>query len=70
MRRRRILELSPGAFALMVACGRAPGASPASTAGNASPAGKPDNVDDPLYYIRDGVVIIPKNAVIPSGTII
>ncbi len=35
-----------------------------------SPAGKPDNVDHPLYYIRDGIVIIPKNAVIPNGTVI
>ncbi len=35
-----------------------------------SPAGKPDNVDHPLYFIRDGIVVIPKNAVIPDGTII
>lgn len=35
-----------------------------------SPAGKPDKVDHPLYYIRDGIVIIPKNGVIPSGTVI
>ena len=35
-----------------------------------SPVGKPDSVDHPLYYVRDGIVIIPKNAVIPSGTII
>ncbi len=35
-----------------------------------SPAGKPDNVDHPLYYIRDGIVIIPKNGVIPHGTVI
>jgi glucose-1-phosphate adenylyltransferase len=26
------------------------------------------NVDGPNYYIRDGIVIIPKNAVIPAGT--
>ena len=32
-----------------------------------SPAGKPENVDHELYYIRDGIVIIPKNAVIPHG---
>ena len=32
-----------------------------------SPAGKPDNFDHPLYYIRDGVVIIPKNGAIPHG---
>jgi glucose-1-phosphate adenylyltransferase len=35
-----------------------------------TPAGKPDSVDHDLYYIRDGIVIIPKNAVIPDGTII
>jgi len=35
-----------------------------------SPAGKPDNVDEELYYIRDGIVIIPKNASIPHGTVI
>jgi glucose-1-phosphate adenylyltransferase len=35
-----------------------------------SPAGKPENVDHELYFIRDGVVIIPKNAIIPSGTVI
>jgi glucose-1-phosphate adenylyltransferase len=33
-----------------------------------SPAGKPDTVDHPLYYIRDGIVIVPKNATIPHGT--
>jgi glucose-1-phosphate adenylyltransferase len=35
-----------------------------------SPAGKPDKVDHTHYYIRDGIVIIPKNGVIPHGTII
>jgi glucose-1-phosphate adenylyltransferase len=35
-----------------------------------NPTGKPDNVDHPLYYIRDGIVIIPKNAIIPDGTVI
>jgi glucose-1-phosphate adenylyltransferase len=35
-----------------------------------SPAGKPDKVDHPNYYIRDGIVIIPKNGVIPHGTVI
>ncbi|HXE42452.1 MAG TPA: sugar phosphate nucleotidyltransferase, partial [Candidatus Baltobacteraceae bacterium] len=29
-----------------------------------SPAGKPDDTDHELYFIRDGIVIIPKNAVI------
>ena len=35
-----------------------------------SPQGKPDFLDGPNFYIRDGVVIIPKNAVIMSGTVI
>jgi glucose-1-phosphate adenylyltransferase len=35
-----------------------------------TPNDKPENVDHPLYYIRDGVVIIPKNGVVPDGTVI
>ena len=35
-----------------------------------SPAGKADHVDHPLYYIRDGIVIIPKNGIVPHGTVI
>ncbi len=35
-----------------------------------TPYDKPADSDHPMYYIRDGVVIIPKNAVIPHGTII
>jgi glucose-1-phosphate adenylyltransferase len=35
-----------------------------------SPDGKADSVDHPMFFIRDGIVIIPKNAVIPSGTVI
>jgi glucose-1-phosphate adenylyltransferase len=35
-----------------------------------SPAGKPENLDHPLYYIRDGIVVIPKNGMIPHGTVI
>jgi glucose-1-phosphate adenylyltransferase len=35
-----------------------------------SPAGKPENVDHPLYFIRDGIVVIPKNGTIPHGTVI
>jgi glucose-1-phosphate adenylyltransferase len=35
-----------------------------------SPAGKPEKVDHEKYYIRDGIVIIPKNAAIPHGTVI
>jgi glucose-1-phosphate adenylyltransferase len=35
-----------------------------------TPAGKPENVDHPMFFIRDGVVIIPKNGVVPDGTVI
>ena len=33
-----------------------------------TPDGKPSNVDGENYYIRDGVVVVPRGAVIPSGT--
>jgi glucose-1-phosphate adenylyltransferase len=33
-----------------------------------SPAGKPANFDGPNFYVRDGIVVVPKNAVIPSGS--
>jgi len=32
-----------------------------------TPEGKPDDFDAPNYFIRDGIVVIPKNAVIPAG---
>lgn len=35
-----------------------------------SPVGKPENLDHPLYFIRDGVVIIPKGAMLPHGTVV
>ncbi len=35
-----------------------------------TPAGKPADMDHPLYYIRDGVVVIPRNGCIPHGTVI
>lgn len=35
-----------------------------------TPHGKPPTLDHPLYFIRDGIVVIPKNAIIPHGTII
>jgi len=35
-----------------------------------TPAGKPENADHPLYYIRDGIVIIPKSGIVPHGTVI
>jgi glucose-1-phosphate adenylyltransferase len=31
--------------------------------------GKPENVDGENYYIRDGVVVVPKGAVISDGTL-
>lgn len=35
-----------------------------------TPEGKPAEMDHALFYIRDGIVIIPKNGVVPDGTII
>ena len=35
-----------------------------------TPAGKPEDVTEPHYYIRDGIVIVPKGGVIPDGTVI
>ena len=35
-----------------------------------TPYGKPETVDHPLYFIRDGIVIIPKDTVVPHGTVI
>ena len=35
-----------------------------------SPVGKPENFDHPLYFVRDGIVVIPKGSTIPHGTVI
>jgi glucose-1-phosphate adenylyltransferase len=35
-----------------------------------TPDGKPSDVDHPLYCIRDGIVVVPKNTIIPAGTVI
>lgn len=35
-----------------------------------SSAGKPSEADHELYYVRDGIVIIPKNGIVPDGTVI
>jgi glucose-1-phosphate adenylyltransferase len=35
-----------------------------------TPRDKPENMDHPMYYIRDGIVIIPKGGVVPDGTVI
>ena len=35
-----------------------------------TPEDKPEQLDGKNYFIRDGIVIIPKNAVIPDGTVI
>lgn len=32
-----------------------------------TPEGKPSEVDADSYFIRDGIVVVPKNAVIPAG---
>jgi glucose-1-phosphate adenylyltransferase len=33
-----------------------------------TPEGKPPNLDADNYFIRDGIVVIPKDAVIPAGS--
>jgi glucose-1-phosphate adenylyltransferase len=35
-----------------------------------SPHGKPDDYDGDGYYIRDGIVVVPKGGVIRSGTVL
>ena len=35
-----------------------------------TPEGKPENVQTELYWMRDGIIVIPKNTVIPDGTIL
>lgn len=35
-----------------------------------TPDGKPDQVTESRFFIRDGIVVIPKNGVIPHGTVI
>jgi glucose-1-phosphate adenylyltransferase len=35
-----------------------------------TPDEKPAELDGRNFYVRDGIVVIPKNAVIPDGTII
>ena len=35
-----------------------------------SPEGKPCDEETELYWIRDGIMVIPKNTVIPAGTIL
>jgi glucose-1-phosphate adenylyltransferase len=35
-----------------------------------SPKNKPNDVDHALYFVRDGIVIIPKNGIVPHGTVI
>jgi len=32
-----------------------------------TPEGKPPDLDAGNYFIRDGIVVVPKNAVIPPG---
>ena len=32
-----------------------------------TPEGKPANFDSENYFIRDGIVVVPKNATIPAG---
>jgi glucose-1-phosphate adenylyltransferase len=32
-----------------------------------TPEGKPADLDASNYFIRDGIVVVPKNAIIPAG---
>ena len=33
-----------------------------------TPEGKPNEFDGPGYFIRDGIVVVPKGGTIPDGT--
>lgn len=33
-----------------------------------TPEGKPANMDSELFYVRDGIVVVPKDTIIPAGT--
>ena len=35
-----------------------------------TPEGKPADEENELYWIRDGIIVVPKNTVIPAGTIL
>jgi glucose-1-phosphate adenylyltransferase len=35
-----------------------------------TPAGKPDRLDAEQYFIRDGIVVVPRNSVIRHGTVV
>ncbi len=35
-----------------------------------SPAGKAQDADHERYYVRDGIIIIPKNGMVPSGSVL
>jgi glucose-1-phosphate adenylyltransferase len=35
-----------------------------------SPEGKPENERSDLYWVREGIIVIPKGTVIPSGTVL
>lgn len=33
-----------------------------------TPDGKPDGTVTPMYTVKDGIIVVPKNAIIPAGT--
>ena len=35
-----------------------------------SPKGKPDHYEEGAVYVRDGVLIVTKNGIVPDGTVI
>jgi glucose-1-phosphate adenylyltransferase len=35
-----------------------------------TPDGKPEDVQSELYWIREGIIVVPKNTIIPAGTVL
>ena len=35
-----------------------------------TPEGKPEDTQNEMYWVREGIIVIPKNTVIPSGTVL
>ena len=35
-----------------------------------TPDGKPEDVQSELYWVRDGIIVVPKNTTIPAGTVL
>ena len=35
-----------------------------------TPDGKPGDARNELFWVRDGIVVVPKNTTIPAGTVL